>query len=98
MKNENEKMIKTHLLQVDDWHDGESWSWNNWFKLEEGIYLHESTLNSSRKLLRFCRDKLEILTNESKGKIKIEDDGYNVNIQLRTGETLFAFCYGEYIN
>ena len=38
MNNENNKMIKTHLLQVDDWHDGESWSWNNWFKLEDGIY------------------------------------------------------------
>ncbi len=94
----NNIYYKTRLLQVDDWHDGECWSWNNWQTIEEGIYLHESILNSSRKLLKFCRDKLQILTDESKGKIQIEDDGYNVNIQLRTGETLFAFCYGEYLN
>ena len=94
----NNIYYKTKLLQVDDWHDGECWSWNNWQTIEEGIYLHESILNSPRKLLKFCRDNLEILTSESKGNFQLYDDGYNVNIQLRSGETLFAFCYGEYLN
>lgn len=95
MKNDN--YYKTKLLSVDSWHDGDGWSWNNWQTIEDGIYLHESVLNSSRKLLKYCREKLEILTADSKGKIQIDDDGYNVNIQLRSGETLFAFCYGEYL-
>ena len=96
MKNEN--YYKTKLLSVDSWHDGDYWTWNSWHTIEEGIYLHESVLHSPRKLLRFCRDKLEILTSESKGKLKIEDDGYNVQIQKINGDCLFAFCYGEYIN
>ena len=94
----NDTYYKTKLLSVDSLREDFGWSWNNWQTIEEGIYLHETTLNSPRKLLRFCRDKLEILTNDSKGKIQIEDDGYNVQIQLKTGETLFAFCYGEYLN
>ena len=89
---------KTKLLSVDDWHDGFGWSWNNWNTVEDGIYFEESILASPRKLLKFCREKLEILTNDSKGKVKIYDDGYNVNIQLRNGQTFFAFCYGEYLN
>ncbi len=93
----NEKYYKTKLLSVDARYEGDGWTWNSWNTIEEVIYLHESILNSPRKLLKFCRDKLEILTNDSKGKIQIDDDGYNVNIQLRSGETLFAFCYGEYI-
>lgn len=94
----NKITYKTKLLSVDSWHDGECWSWNNWQTIEEGIYLHETTLNSPRKLLRYCRNKLKILTNSSKGKLQVEDDGYNVQIQTRNGECLFAFCYGEYIN
>ena len=94
----NDIQYKTKLLSVDAWNDGDVWSWNNWQTIEEGIYLHKSVLNSPRKLLKFCRDKLEILTNDSKGKIQIEDDGYNVQIQTRNGECLFAFCYGEYLN
>jgi hypothetical protein len=96
MKNNTHYKIK--LLSVDAWNNGDGWTWNNWHAIEDGIYLHESVLFSPRKLLKFCRDKLEILTIESKGKMQIEDDGYNVNIQLKTGETLFAFCYGEYLN
>lgn len=97
MKTDN-NYYKTKLLSVDSWHDGECWSWNNWHMIEDGIYLHESVLNSPRKLLKYCREKLEILTDSSKGKLQIDDDGYNVQIQTRNGECLFAFCYGEYLN
>jgi len=89
------EMIKTTLYQVDSWHDGFGWSWNNWWKLEEGIWLNPTVLDSARLLLRFCRDNLQILSEESKGKLCIEDDGYNVCVNLRNGQTIFAFCYGE---
>jgi len=90
---------KTKLLNVDAWHDGDGWTWNNWHTIEDGIYLHETVMQSARKLLRFCRDNLRILSNESKGKLSVEDDGYNVMILVRgTHEPLFAFCYGEYLD
>ena len=41
--------------------------------------------------------KLVKVEADLKGKFKIEDDGYNVQIQTRNGECLFAFCYGEYL-
>ena len=91
----SEEMIKTTLYQVESLNDGMGWSWNNWWKLEEGIWFDPSVLDSARKLLKYCRDKLQILSEESKGKLCIDDDGYNVCINLRNGETIFAFCYGE---
>ncbi len=96
-KEQETELLKTTLLSVDSYYDGESWSWNSWHTIEEGIWLHPDTLFDARLLLRYCRDTLGILTNESKGKLQIDDDQYNVNIQLRTGETIFAFCYGEHI-
>ena len=93
---ENE-LLKTDLLSVDCLNDGEGWSWNSWYKLEYGIWLHPDILFSPRKLLKYCRDHLGILSLESKGKVQIDDDGYNVSIQTRNGCTLFAFCYGEFL-
>ena len=95
----DESYYKTKLLNVDAWHDGDGWTWNNWHTIEDGIYLHETVMQSARKLLRFCRENLRILSNESKGKLSIEDDGYNVVVLVRgTNEPLFAFCYGEYLD
>ena len=95
----DESYYKTKLLNVDAWHDGEGWTWNNWHTIEDGIYLHETVMQSARKLLKFCRENLRILSNESKGKLSIEDDGYNVVVLVRgTNEPLFAFCYGEYLD
>ena len=74
----NETYYKTKLLSVDSWRDGDGWTWDNWQTIEDGIYLHESVLNSSRKLLKFCRDKLEILTNEGIPFNKIIGD-FSVN-------------------
>tara|TARA_S200002703_G_scaffold4693_2_gene5831 strand:- start:25295 stop:25594 length:300 start_codon:yes stop_codon:yes gene_type:complete len=91
----NSEMIKTNLYQVESLNDGLGWQWNKWFQLEEAIWFDPSVLSSARQLLRYCRDKLQILSEESKGKLTIEDDGYNVCVNLRNGETIFAFCYGE---
>ena len=79
----NDIYYKTKLLSVDAWRGGDGWTWNNWQTIEDGIYLHESVLNSSRKLLKFCREKLEILTADSKGKVQI--DGQDIKkIQLNS--------------
>ena len=38
----DESYYKTKLLNVDAWHDGDGWTWNNWHTIEDGIYLHET--------------------------------------------------------
>lgn len=91
-------MIHTKLLSIDAWREEGSWIWNNWFEIEGDIYLDESILNSPRKLLEFCR-RSGWLTKQSKGRLTIEDDGYNVVIcNRKTYQPILAFCYGEYLN
>mgnify|MGYP003111966693 CR=1 FL=1 len=89
------ELIKTELLSVEAYRDDSYWQCNSWHSLEKGIYLHPDTLFNARALLKYCRDHLQIVTQSSKGKLQIEDDGYSVQIQARNGEPLFAFCYGE---
>ena len=89
------EMMKTKLLSIDAWRDDYSWTWNNWYLIEDDIYIPENITN--RELIRFMRDKLNIINNNSKGKVTIDDDGYNLVLTDRnTGEPLFALCYGEY--
>ena len=88
--------IKCTLLSIDAWADCEpkSWYWNCWYTLEEGILLHESVL-TARHILKSLRD-WGYLTEDSKGKLTIEDDGYNVVIMDRkTFEPLLALDYGS---
>lgn len=94
-----ERYYKTHLLGIDAWNDGEDgWTWNNWHKLESEIFFAESRLGSARAILSWFR-KAGYLSDASKGKCAIEDDGYNVVVSLRsTGKPLYALCYGEYLD
>jgi hypothetical protein len=90
--------IKTKLLSIDAWRDDGGWTWNNWFNIEDGIYFQKEVLSSARQLLAYCR-KSGWLTEQSKGRCAIEDDGYNVVIiDKNTQEPLIAFCYGEYLD
>ena len=89
------EMMKTKLLSIDAWRDGYGWTWNNWHTLEEDIYIPENITN--RELIKFMRDSLNIINSNSKGKVSIDDDGYNlVLVNRNTHEPLFALCYGEY--
>lgn len=89
-------MMKTKLLSIDAWRYDDSWEWNNWYEIEKDIYLDENI--SNRELIKFARNNLKILTEKSKGRVTIEDDGYNlVIVDRNTWEPLFAFCYGEYL-
>ena len=92
-------LLKTKLLGIDAYRDCEnSWAWDNWFEIEGDIYLDQSILNNTRKLLEFCR-RSGWLTKQSKGHLTIEDDGYNVVIcNRKTHEPILAFCYGEYLD
>ena len=90
-------IYKTRLLSIDAWKASEGgWNWNNWHSIESDVYIQESTLFNARALLKFCRDS-DWLTTASKGKLAIDDDGYNVVILLKgTQQPILAFCYGEF--
>lgn len=91
-----QEYLKCRLLSVDAWRDPDGWIWNNWYTLEEDIYIPENI--SDRALIKLFRDNLQVINDNSKGKVAIYDDGYNINLIARnTGEPLFALCYGEYL-
>lgn len=77
------------LLSIDAWRDDCGWSWNNMFQIEEDVYLEYPL--SNRRLLAFMR-RNGWLTEQSKGRVRVEDTGYDIEIQDRnTGEPLLAF-------
>ena len=95
MKTEN--MVKTQLLSIEAWRYDDSWTWNQWYSLENGIYWNESEL-TTRKILKALR-KWGYLTEQSKGRLCVDDDGYNYIIQNKdTFEPILALCYGEFLD
>ena len=77
------------LLSIDAWRDPDGWTWNDMFKIEEDVYLDANT--SNRALLKLMR-RNGWLTDNSKGRIQVEDTGYDIEIQDRnTGEPIYAF-------
>ena len=90
------KKVKCTLLSIDAWRECEgSWTWNAWYKMQEGMYIPESML-TPRKVLRLLR-RLGYLSDDTKGCVSVEDDGYNYTIKLRgTDEPLLALDYGSH--
>jgi len=84
------------ILSIDAWRDGPGWTWNNWFHV--GDYAGpEGALDNPRALLRYMRES-GYLGAHSRGRVAIEDDGYNVVIMARgTREPLFAIEYGPHV-
>jgi len=90
------ELIKYELLSVDAWRDDCSWTWNAWYSLEKDIYIADSE-TTPRKLLSTLR-KWGFLTAQSKGRLSIDDDGYNLVIQDKnTLEPILALCYGQHL-
>jgi len=87
------------LLSIDAWRSPEGgWDWNGIHSIEEGIFIAEdcALLTSSRKLLKYFRDNLCVLSDKSKGKVFVDFNGDIVGGVLlavhskATGEPLFA--------
>ena len=78
------------LLTIDAWKDTEGgWYWNDMHIVEEDIYIDPSL--SNRALLAFMR-RNHWLSEQSKGRIRIEDTGHDIEIQNKnTYEPIFAF-------
>ena len=85
-----------NLLSIDAWREcGGGWTWNQWYTLENDIVMAESEL-TPRKVFRALR-KWGFLSEESRGRVAIEDDGYNIVIMAKgTQEPILALCYGEF--
>jgi hypothetical protein len=79
------------ILSIDCWGNAkEGFVWNNWFAT--GEYLPADLIDKPRAILAYLRS-VGLLTNESKGKIHLDDDQLNVCVQSRDGRTLYAIEY-----
>ena len=85
-----------NLLSIDAWRECEGgWTWNAWYNVEKDIYFAESQLTPI-KVLRALR-KWGFLTEQSKGRLSLDDDGYNIVIQDKnTLEPILALEYGSF--
>jgi hypothetical protein len=82
------------VLSIDAWRDGDGWQWNNWFNAGEFPNASADMLDKPRALLRWFREA-GYLSEGSRGRVAIDDDGYNVVILDRgTREPLYALEYG----
>jgi hypothetical protein len=80
------------ILSIDAWgNEEDGYEWNNWHTVGE---LTEAQLNSSLASALISKG---LLSPASKGKVGVEDDGYNyVIVDRLTREPLFAIEYGDY--
>lgn len=89
--------LKMRLLSIDAWRmEPYCWTWNQWYILEDDIYFLESEL-TPRKIFKALR-KWGYLSDYSKGRVSMFDDGYNLVIENKnTKEPIFALEYGHYL-
>jgi len=82
------------VLTIDAWREPEGgWTWNQWYDTGRTFELEENETN--RSILKKMREDLELLSEASKGKVAVEDDGYNMVIAIRgTMEPMLAIEYG----
>lgn len=83
------------ILSIDAWRDGNGWTWNNWHNVGD---TENDTVNldSPRAVFQYLRER-GYLSDYSKGRVALDDDGYNVVvIDRNTREPIFAIEYGPY--
>lgn len=83
------------ILSIDAWAGCEPglWEWNNWYHVGDINNIPET----NRGILKHMRDE-GFLSEYSKGKVTVEDDGYNLVIIERSNQKpLFAIEYGREI-
>ena len=84
------RLLSVNALKVDD-----CWTWDIWDTIDI-VYIKEDLSDSS--ILKALRDN-GILTDYSKGKVYLHDDGYNIEIiEYDNNRPILALCYGEFFN
>ena len=80
------------ILNIDAWRDDDGWTWNNWFHV--GDFPASLIDKPPRVLIHEMRER-GYLSLASRGRIAVEDDGYNLVFKARgTGEPILAIEYG----
>ena len=84
---------KCRILRIDAWRNaGGGWDWNNWRSIGECPL--EVTKLSARAFLKWMREN-RILSANSAGRVRVEDDQFNlVILERHSGEPLIAVEYG----
>ena len=84
---------KYRLVSIDAWRDDGGWQWNQWYSVEDGVYLGNDI--TARRLLKFMRQS-GWLTEKSKGRVRIDwhnemCEPFIEILNKNTGEPLLAF-------
>ena len=91
MSNSNIRVLNVSAYKNDGY-----WEWNYWNTVTEITQEQFLALKSDRQTIKFVRDELGLLSEHSKGKIKIEDDGHNLIIAQKSNNMpLFSIEYGR---
>lgn len=87
------------VLNVSAYKDDGYWNWSYWTEVAEITKEQFLALKSDRQTIKFVRDKLGLLSEHSKGRVKCEDDGYNLIIADKSNNMpLFSICYGRVLD
>ena len=89
--------LKCTPLSIEAWRECEGgWRWNAWYRMGEDLVIDNGRDTKPRRLLALLRD-LGYLSDDSKGQLTVEDDGYNLMVKLRgTDEPVLALDYGSH--
>ena len=84
---------KFKLVSIDAWRDNGGWTWNNYFTIEDGVFLGNDI--TARRLLKFMRQS-GWLTEQSKGRVSIDWHNEMIDpmieiLDKNTGEPLLCF-------
>ena len=92
---ENIRVLNISAVKTDGW-----WEWNYWNTVAEISVEQFESFKSDRQTIKFVRDELGLLSEHSKGRVKvIDDDGYNLLIVDKANNMpIFALAYGEVLN
>lgn len=84
------------VLSIEGWNGPDGWNWNQWWEVKKcDVFTLDKCSRSPRFLFRWLREE-GLLSERSKGKVAVDDDGYNlVVVDRSTREPLFALAYGE---
>jgi hypothetical protein len=80
------------ILSIDAWRYDGCWQWNAWYNVGN----IDTLPSTNRSILKLIRDE-GYLTEYSKGRVCIEDDGYNIVIcDKGDRRPLYAIEYGNH--
>ncbi len=89
---ENIRVLNVSAYKNDDW-----WEWSYWNEVAEMTKEQFLALKNDRQTIKFIRDELGLLSEHSKGRVKVlDEDGHNLIIADKANNMpLFCIAYGE---